>query len=123
MGPLGINFSEIVIEIQTLSLKIDLKMSSVIFISSMEFYIHTWYVYGVGMYKLVNSEKNEMNEKQVKLKEFMIAFEKKSPLILISATAVKVTSMKKHPEASVLSILKLASPLSMHNAASVKHFI
>ena len=75
------------------------------------------------MYKLVNSEKNEMNEKQVKLKEFMIAFEKKSPLILISATAVKVTSMKKHLEASVLSILKLASPLSMHNAASVKHFI
>ena len=89
----------------------------------MEFYIHTWYVYGVGMYKLVNSEKNEMNEKQVKLKEFMIAFDKKSPLILISATAVKVKSMKKHPEASVLSILKLASPLSMHNAASVKHFI
>ena len=89
----------------------------------MEFYIHTWYVYGVGMYKLVNSEKNEMNEKQVKLKEFMIAFEKKSPLILISVTAVKVKSMKKHPEASVLSILKLASPLSMHNAASVKHFI
>ena len=30
------------------------------------------------MYKLVNSE-NEMNEKQVKLKEFMIAF-KKNPL-------------------------------------------
>ena len=65
-----------------------------------------------------------MNEKQVKLNEFMIAFEKKSPLILISATAVKVTFMKKHPEASVLSILKLASaPLSMHNAARVKHFI
>ena len=63
----------------------------------MEFYIHTWYVYEVGMYKLVNSEKNEMNEKQVKLKEFMIAFEKKSPLILISATAVKVKSRKKHP--------------------------
>ena len=53
----------------------------------------------------------------------MIAFEKKSPLIPISATAVKVTSMKKHPEASVLSILKLASPLIMHNAARVKHFI
>ena len=33
IGPLGTNFSEIVIEIQTLSLKIDLKMSSVIFIS------------------------------------------------------------------------------------------
>ena len=64
-----------------------------------------------------------MNEKQVKLNEFMIAFEKKkSPLILISATAVKVTFMKKHPEASVL-ILKLASPLSMRNAAPVKHFI
>ena len=62
-----------------------------------------------------------MNEKQVKLNEFMIAFEKKSPLILISATAVKVTFMKKNPEASVLSILK--SPLSMHNAARVKHFI
>ena len=55
-----------------------------------------------------------MNEKQVKLNEFMIAFEKKSPLILISATAVNVTFVKKHPEASVLSILKLASPLSMH---------
>ena len=59
-----------------------------------------------------------MNEKQVKLSVFMIAFEKKSPLILISATAVKVTFIKKHPSASVLSILKLASaPLSMHNAA------
>ena len=58
-----------------------------------------------------------MNEKQVKLNEFMIAFEKKSPLILISATVVKVTFMKKHPEASVLSILKLAYPLSMHKAA------
>ena len=67
-----------------------------------------------------------MNEKQVKLTEFMIAFEKKSPLILISATAMKVTFimfMKKHPEASVLSILKLASPLSMYNATRVKHFI
>ena len=64
-----------------------------------------------------------MNEKQVTLNEFMIAFEKKSPLILISATAVKVTFVKKHPEASVLSILKLVSPLSMHNAESVKHFI
>ena len=48
-----------------------------------------------------------MNEKQVTLNEFMIAFEKKSPLILISATAVKVTFVKKHPEVSVLSILKL----------------
>ena len=64
-----------------------------------------------------------MNEKQVKLTEFMIPFEKKSPVILISATAMKVTFMKKHPEASVLSILKLASPLSMHNATRVKHFI
>ena len=64
-----------------------------------------------------------MNEKQVKLNEIMIAFEKKSPLILISATAVNVTFVKKHPEASVLSILKLASLLSMHNAARVKHFI
>ena len=63
-----------------------------------------------------------MNEKQVTLNEFMIAFEK-NPLILISATAVKVTFVKKHPEASVLSILKLASPLSMHNAARVNHFI
>ena len=43
----------------------------------MEFYFHTWYVYGVEMYKLVNSELNEMNEKQVRLTEFMIAFEKK----------------------------------------------
>ena len=49
--------------------------------------------------------KNEMNEKQVKLNEFMIAFEEKSPLILISAAAAKVTFMKKHPEASVFSIL------------------
>ena len=63
-----------------------------------------------------------MNEKQVKLTEFMIAFENKSPLILISATAM-AEIMKKHPEASVLSILKLASPLSMHNATRVKHFI
>ena len=46
-----------------------------------------------------------MNEKQVKLNEFVIAFEEKSPLILISATAAKVTFMKKHPEASVFSIL------------------
>ena len=67
-----------------------------------------------------------MNEKQVKLNEFKIVFEEKNPLILISATAVKVTFMKKHPEALVLSILKLASllsMLSMHNAARVKHFI
>ena len=67
-----------------------------------------------------------MNEKQVKLTEFMIAFEKKSPLILMSATAMKITFMMKHPEASVLSVLsnlKLASPLSMHNATRVKHFI
>ena len=48
-----------------------------------------------------------MNEKQVTLNEFMIAFEKKSPVILISATAVKVTFVKKHPEVLVLSILKL----------------
>ena len=41
----------------------------------------------------------------------------------MSATAVKVTIMKKHPEASVLSILKLASPLSMYNAVRMKHFI
>ena len=33
----------------------DLKMSSQI-LSEMEFYIHTWYVCGVEMYKLVNSE-------------------------------------------------------------------
>ena len=66
-----------------------------------------------------------MNEKQVTLNEFMIAFEKKkSPLILISATAVKVTFVKKHPEASVLSILKLTCiSIVMHNAARVKHFI
>ena len=50
-----------------------------------------------------------MNEKQVTLNEFMIAFEKKIPsyVWLISATEVKVTFVKKHPEASVLSILKL----------------
>ena len=64
-----------------------------------------------------------MNEKQVTLNEFMIAFEKKIPSYTNSASAVKVTFFKKHPEASVLSILKLAFPLSMHNAASVKHFI
>ena len=64
-----------------------------------------------------------MNEKQVKLTEFMIAFEKKSPLLLISATAMKVTFMKKHPEASVFSTLKLEFPLSMHIAARVQHFI
>ena len=34
----------------------------------------------------------------------MIAFEKKSPLILISATAVNVTFVKKHPEASNLHL-------------------
>ena len=45
----------------------------------MEFYIHSWYVYGVEMYKLLNSEWNWMIEKQVKLTEFMIAFEKKIP--------------------------------------------
>ena len=33
IGPLGTNFSEIVIEIQTLSLKLHLKVSSAIFIS------------------------------------------------------------------------------------------
>ena len=42
----------------------------------MEFYIHTWYVYGVEMYKLINSEQNWM---KVKLTEFMIDFEKKIP--------------------------------------------
>ena len=42
----------------------------------MEFYIHTWHVYGVEMYKLVNSEWDKMNEKQVELNEFMIAFDK-----------------------------------------------
>ena len=51
-------------------------------------------------------------------------FSQNSPLIPISATAVKVTFVKKHyTDASVLSILKLASPLSMHNAACVKHLI
>ena len=51
------------------------------------------------------------------------SFSQSSPLIPISATAVKVTFVKKHAEASVLSILKHASPLSMHNAACVKRFI
>ena len=59
IGPLGTNFSEIVIEIQTLS-----------------FYIHTWHVYGVEMYKFINSEEDKMNEKQVELSECMIAFHK-----------------------------------------------
>ena len=63
-----------------------------------------------------------MNEKQVKLTEFMIAFEKKIPSYT-NFCQMKVTFMKKHPEASVLSILKLASPLSMYNATRVKHFI
>ena len=48
-----------------------------------------------------------MNEKQVTLNEFTMAFEKKIPSYTNSATAVKVTFEKKHPEASVLSILKL----------------
>ena len=51
------------------------------------------------------------------------SFSQNSPLIPISATAVKVTFVKKHPEASVLSILKLVSPFNMNNAACVKHFI
>ena len=51
----------------------------------------------------------------------MIIFEKKSPRILISATAVNVTFVKKHPEASVLSILKLVSLLSMHTNQVMLH--
>ena len=31
----------------------------------MEFYIHTWHVYGMEMYKLINSELDEMNEKTI----------------------------------------------------------
>ena len=42
----------------------------------MEFYIHTWHAYGVEMYTLVNSEEDKMNEKQVEVNEFMIAFSK-----------------------------------------------
>ena len=34
---------------------------------------------------------------------------------------MKVTFMKKHPEASVLSILKLASPLSMYSICEAFH--
>ena len=64
-----------------------------------------------------------MNEKQVKLTEFIIAFEKKIPSYTNFCHCNEVTFMKKQPEASVLSILKLASPLSMHNATRVKHFI
>ena len=87
----------------------------------MEFYIHTWYVYGVEMYKLVNSE---YDERKTSWTQWMYdSFSQNSPLIPISAIAVKVTFVKKYPEASVLSILKLASPLSMQNAACVKHFI
>ena len=42
----------------------------------MEFYIHTWHVYGVEMYKLVNSELDKMNETQLEFSECMIAFHK-----------------------------------------------
>ena len=42
----------------------------------LEFYFHTWHVYGVEMYKLVNSELDKMNEKQFELSECMIAFDK-----------------------------------------------
>ena len=44
----------------------------------MEFCIHTWHaiLYGVEMYKLVNSEKDKMNEKQVELNKFVITFYK-----------------------------------------------
>ena len=44
----------------------------------MEFYIHTWWVYGV---EISSSIQNKMNEKQVKLNESMIAFEKKIGLL------------------------------------------
>ena len=64
-----------------------------------------------------------MNEKQVKLTEFMIAFEKKIPSYTNFCHCNEGYIYEKHPEASVLSILKLASPLSMHNATRVKHFI
>ena len=61
-----------------------------------------------------------MNGKQVKLNEFMIAFWKKIP----SNTNICHCS-EGHicEETSVLSILKLEFPLSMHNAARLKHFI
>ena len=57
--PLGTNFSEIAAEIQVIHFhmkKMHLKMPSAIFISSIEVYIHTWHVYGVEIYKLINSE-------------------------------------------------------------------
>ena len=66
----------------------------------MEFYIHTWHVYGVEMYKLVNSE---WDERKTSWTQWMYdSFSQNSSLIPISATAVKVTFVKKHPEASVL---------------------
>ena len=89
----------------------------------MEFYIHTWHVYGVEMYNFVNSELDKINEKKSWTQWIYDSFWQNSPLILISATAVKVTFVKKHPDAPVPSILKLAPPLRMNNAASVKHFI
>ena len=52
-GFLGTNFSEIVIKIERLPLKIHLKMSA-IFISEMEFYIHTWHVYRVEIYDIIS---------------------------------------------------------------------
>ena len=64
-----------------------------------------------------------MNEKQVKLNEFMIAFEKKIPSYTNFCHCSEGYIYEETPEASVLSILKLASPLSMRNAAHVKHFI
>ena len=65
-----------------------------------------------------------MNEKQVKLNEFMIAFEKKIPP---NTNFCHYSEYHICEETSrgigACSILKLASPLSMHNAARVKHFI
>ena len=65
-----------------------------------------------------------MNEKQVKLTEFMIAFEKKIPSYTNFCHCNEGYIYEETSRGiAVLSILKLASPLSMHNATRVKHFI
>ena len=61
------------------------------------------------------------DEKQIERSKFMITFEK-FPTNSNSATAGTVSFVKKHPEALVLSVLKLASALSMHNALYVNLF-
>ena len=58
---------------------------------------------------------NKINVQKTSWTQWMYdSFSRHSPPIPISATAVKVTFVKKHPDASVLIILKFASPLSMY---------